>query len=279
MGPRISRVGKVVALAALALLLVVAPWAAAAEPPWCHRVRPGETLSGLAARHRSTVEVLLRLNPGAGSGLRAGQILSLPALARLRSGALPLVAGPLTARPGSLLRENAAADRQRLSRLQDMSMVRRFVRAGLLLPLARETPTFVLAGVPAELRVTRPWTKRFIQQLAAGMQSLFGSRLRVTSLTRTVSVQRELATWNGNAAPAEGIPRSTHLTGAAVDISTRFHAERELAWLRVVLGRLARGGVLTAVEEVAQPHFHILVFRQYLAYARALPSPLLIGGC
>lgn len=252
----------------------------ARERVWCHEVRRGDALSNIAYRYRTTVQELSRLNRlSSKSILPVGLMLALPALAHLRQGALALYAPPLTAAAGNLQRENAQADRQRLSRMRDLRMVRRFVRAGLLVPLPAAASTHWVSGVPASLRVARPWTKRFVEQLARGLYDLFSTRLKITSLTRTVNVQRSLRAWNGNAAPARGENRSSHLTGASVDISKQPLTTREIGWFRQVLGRLARRRLLHAIEEFQQPHFHVMVFKDYLRYALALPAPALIGGC
>ena len=43
-----------------------------------HRVKSGETLSTLARRYKTTVDELIRLNPAAAKGLKAGESLRLP---------------------------------------------------------------------------------------------------------------------------------------------------------------------------------------------------------
>lgn len=272
--------GRGLSIALLAALTLLTGVAAGAMPEWCHRIQRGDTLHSLARRYSTTVATLRRLNGLDGKTLlRAGQILTLPALGSLRRGTLALDAAPLTAPPGHLHRENAAADRQDLSRIRDRRMLQRFVRARLLVPLPEVTRTFRVVGVPDWLRATRPWTRRFIEQLAAGLHGLFGTRLKVTSLTRTPLVQRALTTWNDNAAPADGRVRSTHLTGASVDLSKQPLSDPEVLWLRHVLRRLTRQRLLSAIEELQQAHFHVFVFKRYLAYARTLRSPVLIGGC
>ena len=50
-------------------------------------------------------------------------------------------------------------------------------------------------------------------------------------------------------------------------------------WLRTVLARLRGRGLIHAVEEFREPHFHVMVGRAYDEYARALRSPILAGGC
>jgi hypothetical protein len=163
--------------------------------------------------------------------------------------------------------------------MRDLAMVDHFRRSGLLVDVPLETRTYYVEGVGTRLRVARPWTRRFIEQLAQAFHGLFDRPLRITSLTRTTARQRALLQTNSSAAPATGPVRSTHLTGAAVDISKRSFSEREVAWLRTVLARLRHRGVVHAVEEFGEPHFHVLVRRAYERYGRALTSAVLAGGC
>ncbi|MFQ5831005.1 MAG: DUF5715 family protein, partial [Candidatus Methylomirabilia bacterium] len=243
-------------------------------------VRRGDTLSTLARHYRTSVRELSHVNAlRKESILRVGMLLTLPTFEHLRRGRLKLASQRLVAKPGNLERENLEANRQNLSRMRNHGMVRRFVRAGLLVPVPEENRTYWVSGVPKTLRVARPWTKRFIEQLGQGLHRIYGKRLKVTSLTRTVKAQRSLRSWNSNAAPARGGNRSTHLTGASVDISKQPLSRRELRWLRQVLRRLAHHRLIHAIEEFQQPHFHVMVFKRYQSYARRLASPVLIGGC
>lgn len=171
--------------------------------------------------------------------------------------------GVLRAKAGHLLRENAAVRRLDLSWLLDLARVRRFTRSRILVPVAAQTATYYVDGIAAELRVTRPWTKRFIEDVSSAFRTRFGSRLRITSLTRTAVTQRALRRVNGNAAPATGRFRSAHITGAAVDISKQPLRDREVRWMRVALQHLARRRTLSAIEEFRHPHFHVFVFRTY----------------
>jgi hypothetical protein len=197
----------------------------------------------------------------------------------LHKGSVGFLAMPLRARAGSLRRENAAATRDDLSRVASDRMLTRFRRARLVVSVPASTRTYYVSGVPGFLRFARPWTKRFIEQLAAAKRRAFGTPLRITGLTRTRSYQKALGTTNGNAAPAHGHSQSTHLTGAAVDISKRLLSTREIDWMRAVLWRLTADGLVHAIEEFRQPHFHVLVRKRYGASARTLVSPLLIEGC
>lgn len=266
---------------AVVVVLLLVQAAHAGEAVWCHQVRRGDTLAAIARRYGIEVDELRGLNRlGSKAALRPRRILTLPTIHALRNGRLDLARPPLVATLGRLGRESAAATRDRLSRMRDLAMVERFRRARLLVVVPSETRTYHVAGVDASLRVTRPWTKLFIEQVAGAFHDLFGKRLRITSLTRTTAAQRALERINPNAAPAHGPVRSTHLTGAAVDLSKRFLSEEEIAWFRTVLGRLKRERALVDVaEEFHEPHFHVLVRRGYGEYATRLPSPVLAGGC
>lgn len=191
----------------------------------------------------------------------------------------PAHALALRATAGNLVRENAAARRQGLSWLRDVAMVRRFTRSGLLAPVPARTGTYWVASMTPALRVVRPWTKRFIEQVSRAFRARFGAQLKLTSLTRPAVTQDALRRINGNAAPARGPLRSTHLTGAAVDISKHSFGEPHVRWFRVVLQRLAARGLLSAIEEFEQPHFHVLVFRALSDYPSARLSALLGSTC
>jgi hypothetical protein len=232
---------------------------ATAEPAWCHH------------RYGTSVEELRRLNrTGAKATPRGRSVLML----------LPtLTHRPLLATAGRLRRESAAAAVDGLSRMRNDRMTSRFRRAGLLVAIPVETRTYYVAGVRTSLRVARPWVRTFVEHVAAAFHRFFGHRLRITSLTRTTITQLALRRINPSAAPADGVVRSTHLTGAAVDLSKRDLSDVEAAWLRTVLHRLRRRSLVHVVEEFGQPHFHVMVRRRYADYSRRHGSPVLSTGC
>jgi LysM repeat protein len=264
-------------LAAAAILAVLVPEAVAALP-WCHVVQRGESLARIARRAETSVGRLRQLNAlDRGAPVRPGDILALPAVERLAKGDLASIAVPIPASRGHRARENAGADADRLSRIGSRTALDRFVRLRLLVPVPDTARGFRVVRVPGWRQVTRPWTRTFLYQLGAAASELFGSRLRVTDLTRTERAQLTLRQWNGNAAPARGPLASTHLTGAAVDLSKIEHSDVEIAWLRIVLRRLTARGVVDAIEEFAQPHFHVMVLRAYSRYAVRVRAPEAIG--
>ncbi|HUP37712.1 MAG TPA: DUF5715 family protein [Candidatus Limnocylindria bacterium] len=264
---------------AIGLTLILAELAHAGKPVWCHEVRRGDTLTAIARRHGASVSELRGLNRLGRNAIRPRTILMLPAVRDLRRGRLDLSRPPMVARQHRLRRESAAAARERLSRMRSLAMVEHFRRTGLLVEIPLKTRTYYVEGVGTGLRVARPWTRQFVEQIARAFHDLFGKPLRITSLTRTTARQRELRRTNPSAAPAAGPVQSTHLTGAAVDISKRSLSEAEIAWLRTVLARLKARGLIHAAEEFREPHFHVLVRKVYATYARALRSPILAGGC
>lgn len=151
-------------------------------------------------------------------------------------------------------------------------MVKRFVRRGLLVRVPTSTRHYYLKSIPASYRYLRPWSKLFLDRLSRQYHARFQRKLRVTSLVRTVPYQRALQSRNQNAAAARGSKRSSHLTGATLDISKAAMRPAELAWMRRVLLALKKAGYLYAVEEFRQPTFHILVFRNYPSYVKAVSS-------
>jgi hypothetical protein len=264
-------------LGAAALLLLPAGMSWVGEAAGCHQVRSGDTL-GMARRHGSP--------RGHGRGGRAPRstgrarhILKRPAILDLHRGQLDLSRPALLSPPGRLRRESDAATRDRLSRMRNMAMIERFRRTGLLVRVPVEAKTYYVAGVSAPLRVLRPWTKSFIEQVSQAFYGLFDQRLRITSLTRTRAVQRRLLWTNSGAAPVQGPVQSTHLTGAAFDLSKRSLSHTEVVWLRTVLAWLSRQGLIHVAEEFRAPHFHVMVRKRYGQYQRAPGPPDVAGGC
>jgi hypothetical protein len=162
--------------------------------------------------------------------------------------------------------QNARANAYDLSRMRSQAMIRRFHRAGYLVRVPSHTRFYYLHGVSSVYRYLRPWTKLFLDRLSRQYYARFHQRLRVTSLVRTVPLQRRLTNRNPNAVDATGPDRSSHLTGATLDISKRFMRPRGKRWVRNVLYRLKESGYLYAIEEFHQPAFHVMVYPNYRKY-------------
>ena len=158
----------------------------------------------------------------------------------------------------SLSGHSASLDRQtRQARLHDFtylqgpSQLRRFVSAGLLVPVEGNAD-YLLKDV--SFQVARPEVRLFVERLAAQYRRACGERLVVTSLTRPVSNQ-----------PGNASDRSVHPTGMALDLR-RPTTGRCGTWLQSTLLSLERARVLEATLERLPPHFHVAVFP--IAYVR-----------
>ncbi len=176
----------------------------------------------------------------------------------------------LTANASSQSIQNARANAYHLSRMRNRAMILQFYRAGYLVRVPERTRFYYLDAIPPAYRYLRPWTMLFLDRLSREFYEKFRQPLRVTSLIRTVGSQRRLTHLNPNAAEATGPDRSSHLTGATLDISKRFMPPRGQQWMRSVLFRLKKSGYLYAIEEFHQPTFHVMVYPNYRQYVAEL---------
>lgn len=194
------------------------------------------------------------------------------------TGAIPSAApNLLRATPSSQLIQNRRADQEGLSRIENVAMLRRFARAKLLVPVPRRSRYYYTRYIPVEYHYLRPWSKLFLERLSRQYYARFRKRLRVTSMVRTAALQRRLERRNENAAGAHGPRRSSHLTGATLDISKFGMSRQEIDWMRRHLHALKQQGYIYAVEEFSQPTFHIMVYKRYAEY-RAGREPRLAAA-
>lgn len=157
----------------------------------------------------------------------------------------------------SLDRQNRQARAHDFSFLTSAAQVRRFVDAGLLVPV-RPGRDFVLKDV--SFPYARPEVRLFIERLASQFRAACGEQLVVTSLTRPQSQQP----WNASR-------RSVHPTGMALDLRRYYDRGSCASWLDRVLLSLEGKGVLEATEEHNPPHYHVALFPEpYAAYVRRL---------
>lgn len=179
----------------------------------------------------------------------------------------------------ALAGENALADRHDLTRIRDLDELRRFIDAGLLVPVA-STDAYELDPTLGEMDPdhaalyahARPWVRAFLDDVLAEGHRLHGDRYKVTSLVRTQAYQRVLRRHNAAAATgATRWERSSHLTGSTVDIRSTELSADDLAWLRGRLAALERVGAVRATEERYNGCFHIMVAPDFAR--RAHPPP------
>jgi uncharacterized protein DUF5715 len=183
-------------------------------------------------------------------------------------GAMPL---PLRGSLESLERQNAKLDAEGLERIEDESDLAARIADGLLVPVPVSAALVVNSDLEANHRYCRPWTARFLADLAREHEAAFHKSLEVSSAVRTVEYQRRLMRTNGNAAPAEGDVVSPHLTGATVDIAKSGLSRQEMAWMRERLLALQSAGKIDVEEEFRQACFHITVYKVYAPEHKTLP--------
>jgi len=164
----------------------------------------------------------------------------------------------------SLARQNEKADAEGLERIEDEDDLSDRIARGTLVPVPASASLAVNADLPEHHRYCRPWTSRFLVDLARAHEAQFHGSLEVTSAVRTVAYQRHLMHVNGNAAPAEGDIASPHLTGATVDIAKKGLTSQEIGWMRAWLGPLQAAGKIDVEEEFQQACFHITVYKSYV---------------
>lgn len=179
--------------------------------------------------------------------------------------------GSLRGGRASQARQNEMADARGLSRLKDRAELKRFIKAGLLVPV-RGNESYAISkhlgsqdpGHESLYRHARPWAKAFLDDVLGEGHGRFGEEFRVTSLVRTREYQRRLGKKNRNAIVGDaGWRRSAHLTGSAVDISYLDLSPEAKRWLSKRLTELERKGLVEATMEHGQACFHVMVSPDY----------------
>lgn len=158
----------------------------------------------------------------------------------------------------SLDEQNNQAERHDFTFLRESSQLRRFVRAGLLVPVGGSR-NYRLKDV--SFPYARPEVKLFIERLSEQYRRACGEQLVITSLTRPLANQ-----------PRNASPRSVHPTGMAFDVR-RPNNPTCRGWLESVLLYLEAQLVIEATRERAPPHYHVAVFaRDYADYVKLLKT-------
>jgi hypothetical protein len=171
---------------------------------------------------------------------------------------------PLFGSHESLVRQNEKTEAEGLERIQDSADLNDRIARKLLVPVPASAALTVNPGLQAEFRYCRPWTAKFLANLARAHDAVFHRPIVVSSAVRTVAYQKQLERVNGNAAPAEGDIVSPHLTGASIDLAKAGLPRDELAWMRAWLAPLQTAGKIDVEEEFQQACFHITVYESYV---------------
>ena len=163
----------------------------------------------------------------------------------------------------SLLKQNAEIDRLELPRIQDDAELEQLKLDGKLVPITPNEALRVDPRLDPDRRYCRPWTLKFVQDLADAYHQQFGDQIQVNSAVRTVVVQKKLRRHNRNAAPAEGEIASSHLAGLTVDLQRRGMSKTEVKWVENYLIPMKAAGLVEPEEERRQWVFHIMVSNRY----------------
>ena len=192
-----------------------------------------------------------------------------PASLRIPRGYVP----PLKGSHESLVRQNERSEAEGLERIEDEADLDDRIAHKLLVPVPVSSGLTVNANLPEEFRYCRPWTARFLADLARAHEVVFHRPIVVSSAVRTVAYQKQLERINGNAAPAEGDIVSPHLTGGTIDIAKEGLPRAELAWMRAWLAPLQAAGKIDVEEEFQQACFHITVYEDYVPHPAPKAAP------
>jgi hypothetical protein len=175
---------------------------------------------------------------------------------------------PLKGSRASLVRQNERTEAEGLERIEDDEQLNDLRREHELVAVPVSMSLRINPDLPANRRYCRPWTSRFLSDLARVHYARFHRPLQVNSAVRTVEYQRHLIEINDNAAPAEGDIASPHLTGATIDIGKKGLSLSEIAWMRAYLLPLQTAGKIDVEEEFYQSCFHITVYKSYAPAAK-----------
>lgn len=185
----------------------------------------------------------------------------------MRDGHL-FVPPPLLGSRASLIRQNERGEAEGLKRIQNVAQIKTMRSDGKLVPLPVSEALRVDRDLPSARRYTRPWTAKFLVNLAHAHYVRFDRPLQINSAVRTVRFQRRLIRVNANAAPASGDIASPHLMGATIDIAKKGLSLSEVAWMRAYLLPLEQDGKIDVEEEFYQSCFHITVYKSYIPKSR-----------
>ena len=155
---------------------------------------------------------------------------------------------------GSMLSQNAEADRLHLARIKNKGMLKELISDGELVPLPESSA--LTSSVPSWRAFLRPWTAAALLSIAEDFRAATGSPIRVDSAVRPIDVQKRLRRWNGSAAPVKGPTASVHSTGIAFDLQRNGLKKQHRVWLEWHLWYLQASGRMIVEEE--QNCFHVV---------------------
>jgi hypothetical protein len=155
---------------------------------------------------------------------------------------------------GSMLRQNAEADRLGLAHIRNRAMLKELVSDGELVPLPSSSS--ITSSMPAWRAYLRPWAAERLLSIADSYQAVVGRPIRVNSAVRPLDVQSKLRKCNGSAAPVSGPVASVHPAGIAFDLQRNGLTRGQRQWLELHLFYLQEIGQVIVEEE--RNCFHVV---------------------
>ena len=178
--------------------------------------------------------------------------LSLPCYAKHRKVHKPI--SVLFPTAGSMLKQNAEADRLRLARIKNRAMLQELISDGELIPLPESSA--ITSSVPPWRAYLRSWAASELLSIAQDYQAATAHPIRVDSAVRPLDVQKRLLRWNRAAAPVKGPTASVHPAGIAFDLQRNGLTRAQRQWLEFHLWYLQALGRVIVEEE--RNCFHIV---------------------
>ena len=184
-------------------------------------------------------------------------------LTALEASAEPLLKGS----DASQRRQNAVADYYGLVRIENDEQLEEMIRAGLLVKIPESTGIKIDKRLPENLHYVLSYVVDYLTKLGRDFYKEFGAELQINSAVRTIIYQAHLGGVRkiSNAASPYGEKRSSHLTGATIDIAKLPLTKEQLIWMRKRLVAEEINYILEATEEHRQAVFHIMIFPEAVA--------------
>ncbi len=234
-----------------------------------------ERMTPSEAAAERTADAAQNIDEGAATALKGETTSAAGAKARndIASLVIPRSGMPLPLRGSlaSLERQNDRLEAEGLERIEDEADLASRIADKLLVAIPVSSALTVNPDLEENHRYCRPWTAKFLADLARAHEAAFHRSIEVSSAVRTVEYQKRLERTNGNAAPAEGDLVSPHLTGATIDIAKKGLSRAEMAWMRRQLMGLEALGKIDVEEEFKQACFHITVYKNYAPAGKTGP--------
>jgi len=144
----------------------------------------------------------------------------------------PPLRGSLT----SLERQNEKAEAEGLERIEDEEDLSDRIARKFLVPVPVSAALTINGNLPEHHRYCRPWTARFLADLARAHAAQFRGSLEVSSAVRTVEYQKRLIAINGNAASRSMALQTVKATASAPGCGGHASERTEEEKPRIVTG-------------------------------------------